>query len=259
MQPYPVSISLSSYGADLVRQYGQLHFIELLADAGVDCIELREELFDTPPDVPVFKQALAQSGLECVYSSPLELWTRQGGPDPRLPHTLASARALGAVALKVSLGHLRPDCDLAALQPWLKAGDPLLLIENDQTAQGGRLDALLSFFQRAQQAELPVGMTFDIGNWQWQGESATQAAHQLGQWVRYVHCKGVERNRDGRLVAVPPQPDELAAWERLFRHFPPGVPRAAEYPLVGADLKAVTHLHACALARLGGHPEVSHA
>ncbi|AXO89228.1 AP endonuclease [Pseudomonas parafulva] len=259
MQPNPVSISLSSYGADQVRERGQVAFLDVLANAGVDRVELREELFTEPPDTARLKAAITSRGLECLYSAPLELWTRQGRPDPQLPQALATARALGAVALKVSLGHFRAECDLADLGPWLKPGDPLLLVENDQTAYGGRLEALLSFFQRAQQAALPVGMTFDIGNWHWQGESPGHAARHLGGWVRYVHCKAVARNPDGRLVAVPPEPSELANWQRLFTCFPPGVPRAVEYPLVGADLTAVTHLHACALARLGTHPEVSHA
>ena len=43
MHKYPVSISLSSYGADLVRQQGQLSFVELLKAAGAQRIEWREE------------------------------------------------------------------------------------------------------------------------------------------------------------------------------------------------------------------------
>lgn len=39
MNKPPVSISLSSYGADLVRQQGQGRFIDLLAAAGASRIE----------------------------------------------------------------------------------------------------------------------------------------------------------------------------------------------------------------------------
>ena len=39
-----VSISLSSYGADLVRQRGQGSFVDVLATAGASRIEWREEL-----------------------------------------------------------------------------------------------------------------------------------------------------------------------------------------------------------------------
>ena len=62
MTTFPVSISLSSYGADLVRQRGQTSFIELLAKAGVTRIELREELL-TSEDPSTFSQAVQQQRL----------------------------------------------------------------------------------------------------------------------------------------------------------------------------------------------------
>lgn len=261
MHSNPVSISLSSYGADLVRQRGQMSFIDLLAAAGVRRIELREELFDAPPDPASFSAAITRAGLEALYSSPLELWTVQGQPDPRLPAKLALARAFGAVALKVSLGHYRERCDLGALQALFAEGDPVLLVENDQTLQGGRIEPLVRFFQRAHSWEIRLGMTFDIGNWQWQGESALQAARQLGRWVRYVHCKAVQQSPDGRLHAVPPAEADLLAWEALFDEFSPGLVRAVEYPLVSDDLLTLTRNQVNSLARLGlgASKEVSHA
>ncbi|WP_085679981.1 MULTISPECIES: sugar phosphate isomerase/epimerase [unclassified Pseudomonas] len=261
MHANPVSISLSSYGASLVRQRGQLSFTELLAAAGVSRIELREELFDEAPDTVALSAAISASGLECLYSSPLELWTAQGEPDPQLPAKLALAKALGAVALKVSLGHYHEQCDVGALQALLQEGDPVLLVENDQTPHGGRIEPLLRFFQQAQGWGLPLGMTFDIGNWQWQGESALQAARQLGRWVRYMHCKAVQQGADGRLHAVPPKAADLLAWEALFDEFSPGLVRAVEYPLAGDDLLALTRAQVHNLARLGlgTSEEVSHA
>lgn len=259
MHPNPVSISLSSYGATLVRQQGQGSFLPLLAAAGVDRVELREELFVQPPDAAALVAALESARLTCVYSSPLELWTPTGTLDERLPETLAAARALGAVALKVSLGYYQAHCDVAALKTLLKPSDPQLLVENDQTQQGGRAEPLLHFFQRAQALSVPVGMTFDIGNWQWRGESALQAARLLGRWVRYVHCKAVERAASGRLAAVPPQAFDLKAWETLFDAFAPGVPRAVEYPLVGDDLLTVTRDQVRHLRALGAVEEVGHA
>jgi len=259
MHANPVSISLSSYGASLVRQQGQESFLELLAAAGVMRVELREELFDEAPDAAALSAAIEALRLECLYSSPLELWTPDGQLDPRLPAKLALARELGAVALKVSLGHCPPQRDLTALQALLHPEGPLLLVENDQTAQGGRIEPLLQFFERSEAMGLALGMTFDIGNWQWQGESAAQAAQQLGRWVRYVHCKAVQRDANGRLVAVVPQAADLVAWEALFDEFTPGLVRAVEYPLAGDDLLALTRAQVNNLARIGLGAEVSHA
>ncbi|PYB78089.1 AP endonuclease [Pseudomonas sp. LB-090624] len=259
MCPNPVSISLSSYGADFVRQRGQEQFLDLLAAAGVSWVELREELFASAPDAAALGSLIAVLGMECLYSTPLELWTAQGVPDPLLAQKLEIARALGAVALKVSLGHFNERCDVAALKTLLPADGPLLLVENDQTLQGGRIQPLLQFFQDADRLGLNLGMTFDVGNWQWQGEPASQAARQLGRWVRYVHCKAVQRRADGRLVAIPPQASDLEAWAGLMAEFVPGVVRAVEYPLVGEDLLMLTRAQVRSLSVLGAGEEVAHA
>jgi len=73
MHKYPVSISLSSYGADLVRQQGQSSFVEVLAAAGAQRIEWREELL-THEQPQELAEAAANQDLESVFSSPLELW-----------------------------------------------------------------------------------------------------------------------------------------------------------------------------------------
>ena len=65
-----VSISLSSYGADLVRQRGQGSFIDVLAAAGASRIEWREELL-TAEDPAQLANATQAVGLESVYSSPM--------------------------------------------------------------------------------------------------------------------------------------------------------------------------------------------
>lgn len=94
-------------------------------------------------------------------------------------------------------------------------------------------------------------MAFDIGNWQWQDQSAAVAARQLGRYVAYVHCKAVARRADGKLVAVPPAMTDLHEWEQLLKHMPAGVMRAAEYPLQDDDLLQLTAHHVATLSRLG--------
>ncbi|MCO7518492.1 MULTISPECIES: AP endonuclease [unclassified Pseudomonas] len=251
MHSNTVSISLSSFGADSVRHLGQASYLPLLAAAGVRRVEWREELFDQAPDLALLRSQAAEHGLQSLYSTPLELWREDGSLEPAIGERLQRADALGAVALKVSLGHYRDGCDLRALTPLLQAR-AALFVENDQTAHGGRLDTLLAFFREAQRLAVAPGMTFDIGNWYWHDESPLLAAQLLGPWVRYVHCKAVARRADGRLVAVPPQALDLAQWRELVKHFAPGLPRAIEYPLVADDLLAYTAQQVAQLAELEG-------
>jgi len=252
MSRFPVAISLGAFGADFVRERGQASFIPLLVEAGVTRIELREELFSGREDLAALGEAIRAQGLECLYSAPLELWLEgQRQPSPALEATLQRASACGATWLKVSLGHLTEDSDIAALADRLARYDVHLLVENDQTPQGGRIEPFTDFFARVDALQMPIGMTFDIGNWMWQEQSASSAAHQLGRFVEYVHCKAVVRNPAGKLIAVPPTPTDLHQWEQLLKHMPTGLPRAVEYPLQGEDLLEVTRTQVDALARLG--------
>lgn len=255
MNRFPVAISLGAFGADLVRERGQASFIPLLVEAGVSRIELREELFVGEldrEDFPALAQAIRDQGLECLYSAPLELWLEgQSQPNGQLESTLQRAAACGAAWLKVSLGHFSALSEVAALADCLARHDVHLLVENDQTPQGGRIEPFVGFFARVDALQLPIGMTFDIGNWMWQDQSTASAARQLGRYVEYVHCKAVVRNAAGKLIAVPPATTDLQAWEQLLQHMPAGPPRAVEYPLQGDDLLQVTGVQVQYLASLG--------
>jgi sugar phosphate isomerase/epimerase len=251
MNKPPVAISLSSYGADLVRQRGQGSFIDILAAAGADRIEWREELL-TREDPEQLASATRAQGLQSIYSSPMELWLAgQSKPNPELITALQRAQAFGSQWLKVSLGYFTDNNDLQALAQVLRESPVQLLVENDQTLHGGRIEPFQRFFAAVEQHALPISMTFDIGNWHWQDQSASSAARLLGRYVGYVHCKAVSRRADGKLVAIPPAVSDLHLWEQLLRHMAQGVMRAAEYPLQGEDLLQLTRAHVSDLARLG--------
>ena len=258
MHRYPVSISLSSYGADLVRQRGQLSFVELLAAAGARRIEWREELL-TSEQPGELAQAAAAQDLECVFSSPLELWVAgRAQANSELAATLDRAQAFGARWLKVSLGYFTDTNDLHSLSALLNRHPVRLLVENDQTLHGGRIEPMQRFFDGAERLAVPVKMTFDIGNWHWQDQSARTAARLLGRHVDYLHCKAVARRADGKLVALPPGSADLHLWEQLLQLMPQGISRAVEFPLQGDDLVAVTAEQVAALAHLG-QPRVENA
>lgn len=258
MSKSPVSISLSSYGADLVRQVGQLAFVEVLAKAGAQRIEWREELL-TSEDPRELAHAIEQQGLEAVFSSPLELWVAgRAQPNPLLAATLKRAESFGARWLKVSLGYFTDTNDLHSLSALLNRHPVRLLVENDQTLHGGRIEPMQRFFDEAERLAVPVKMTFDIGNWHWQDQSARTAARLLGRHVDYLHCKAVARRADGKLVALPPGSADLHLWEQLLQLMPQGISRAVEFPLQGDDLVAVTAEQVAALAHLG-QPRVENA
>lgn len=249
----PVLISLSAFGAAEVRRHGQLWFTQLSLQAGADGVEVRSELLvDGESELAAIAQVVHALGKDLVYSSADYLWAPDGTLDvPALERALLAAQTLLAPKIKMSIGGFGPGSHstLLTLQGRLQETKVELVIENDQTPMAGTLAAMQNFFSAASAHGLALGMTFDMGNWHWSGECPLQAAAVLAPQVRYVHCKGVQRQTQ-RWVAVP-LAESSSPWRAILRALPTGVPWAIEYPLTGDDLVAVTrreidHLRAVA-------------
>jgi sugar phosphate isomerase/epimerase len=238
----PILISLSSFGAAEVRRHGQLWATQLSLAAGADGIEVRSELLvDAASELPTIAHAVRAAGKSVVYSCADYLWAEDGTLDmPALDRALAAAKTLGAQRIKMAIGGFDSisHSTFITLQERLHAGKTELVIENDQTPAAGTLAALQDFFDTANAQGIFLGMTFDMGNWHWTGECPLQAAAALAPQVRYVHCKGVQRQPQ-RWVAVPVA-ESSAPWRAVLRALPADVPWAIEYPLIGDDLLAVT-------------------
>jgi len=241
--PPPILISLSAFGAAEVRRHGQLWFTRLSETAGADGVEVRSELLVDPvTELPAIADAVHTAGKRVVYSCADDLWAADGMLDmPALDRALTAARTLGAPRLKMAIGGFgaASHATFALLQDRLQSTPTELVIENDQTPAAGTLAALQDFLGAAHAHGFFPGMTFDMGNWHWTGECPLQAAQALAPQVRYVHCKGVQRQPQ-RWVAVP-LAESSAPWRAVLRALPADVPWAIEYPLAGEDLLAVTH------------------
>jgi sugar phosphate isomerase/epimerase len=233
-----VLISLSAYGASEVRRHGQAVFARIALDAGADGVEVRGELLtDAQRELPAIREIAR--GKRLVYSSPDGLWRDDGMFDEgAVAHAIDAAQRLGAPRVKMAIGAFDARrASVEAIGCFTQQGVELV-IENDQTAQAGTLDALCAFYEAADKANVAPGLTFDMGNWHWTGECPLRAGEALASRVVYVHCKGVQR-QPTRWIAVPVA-DSQAPWRAVLRAMPKGVPWAIEYPLAGDDLVAVT-------------------
>ncbi len=237
---HDVFVVTAAYGNDTVLAMGGQHkLLPGIAGSGASGVEIRRELL-TETDLtrlPELARAISGHGLRCFYSAPEALFAPDGTPNTLLPQLLAEAGRLGAERLKLSLGHYSPAFDIAALGRLLMSQPVRLMVENDQT-DCGALAPINAFLRQAREARLPVGMTFDMGNWRWVGEDPRAAAVALAPFVDYIHVK-VALSLDNGWRAVPPQTDGRD-WRRVLASLPGDVPRAIEFPLEGEDLAAVT-------------------
>lgn len=235
-----IIVVTAAYGNDHVKALGgQSAVLPFIAGSGADGVELRRELF-TPDELSRLAELAAdieRRGLLVCYSAPEALFAADGSLNPRLSDFLLEAQTLNALWLKLSLGHFSHHDDLEALREILQESGMALVVENDQT-DCGQLAPMQRFKAACRVNQLPITLTFDMGNWLWVGDSPEEAARHLAPAVSYIHVKAAEPHHS-QFRAVPP--DEASArWLALLNNLPADAPRGIEFPLTGHDLTAVT-------------------
>lgn len=235
-----IIVVTAAYGHDYVRNAGgQIAMLPIIARAGADGVEIRREMFNDAEmmELPELANAIESQRLLACYSAPEPLFLADGTLNPLLPTLLEEARSLNALWLKVSLGHFERKAPLETLRTWLSVSGMALVVENDQT-ECGQLPPMQRFKAACRVLQLPVRLTFDMGNWLWVGNSPQEAAHQLAPAVCYIHVKAATAYQ-GSFRAVPPNPNHTD-WQEVLRALPADAPRGIEFPLEGDDLTAVT-------------------
>ncbi|VUS66964.1 sugar phosphate isomerase/epimerase family protein [Klebsiella huaxiensis] len=235
-----IIVVTAAYGNDHVKALGgQSAVLPFIAGSGADGVEIRRELFsaDELNRLPQLAADIEHRGLLACYSAPEALFAVDGSLNPHLAGFLQEAQTLNALWLKLSLGHFTRHDDLETLRDILQESGMALVVENDQT-DCGHLAPMQRFKAACRVNQLPITLTFDMGNWLWVGDSPEEAARQLAPAVSYIHVKAAEPHRSHfRAVA----PDEASdRWLALLDKLPADAPRGIEFPLTGHDLTAVT-------------------
>lgn len=234
-----IIVVTAAYGHDRIRTLGgQSAVLPFIAASGADGVEIRRELFASDELNPLTTLAveIERHGLLACYSAPEPLFGADGKLNARLPALLQEACTLNALWLKLSLGHFVAPASLEPLRDILAQSGMALVIENDQTSCG-QLAPMRRFQAAVKALNLPVTLTFDMGNWLWVDESPEEAASLLAPTVSYIHVKAAQLHAD-RWRAVPP--DAAPRWQALLNQLPADVPRGIEFPLEGQDLATVT-------------------
>jgi sugar phosphate isomerase/epimerase len=239
-----VVIVASAFGAQAIWRDGHASWSATARRAGAQAFEVRRELMhdaDAQPEaLRALGTALAREGLWRVWSTPDALYGEDGTLDePALTAAVTAGRALGARFVKLQLGGFSGDAHAARLAALLgelgartgEAGEgPRVVVENGQLEQGGKLAQFTGLFNALREGGAPgvIGMTFDIGNWQWPGEPPLLAAAALAPHVEYIHCKAVVGEGARRFAAAPGDDDTLC--RAALALLPTHVPRGIEFP-----------------------------
>lgn len=218
------------------KQMDQRAFVKRLAQAGpvIEGVEIRQELLPVDEDTrKAFFLELLETGTQkdwqFFYSVPQSLFTDQG-LNPQLESWLAEAAAFKAASVKVNIGEV---AGIAAVEPTELAAllakyQVRLTIENDQTEANGRLKSVTEAIAAVAKGQLPIGYTFDIGNWLVMEEDLDLAFAQLKEKMTVLHLKNIDEKLETTLL------DEgTAAWQS---YLPKEVPVILEYPMAFAAI-----------------------
>ncbi|MCM3719017.1 sugar phosphate isomerase/epimerase family protein [Fictibacillus phosphorivorans] len=250
-----IIVTLNSFDIEEVVKRGQDAYLPLIAQSGARGAEIRRELFADCDRSALkgLRESLEQLKLFSVYSAPVELYKQDNLLDhDSIKQVILEAITLGSRFVKFSLGHFDPKQteiqELTSVLRALKVEENRLqvLIENDQTSHGGNLERIQQFLKEASKQQVPIAMTFDVGNWKFTGEDVEKASEKLADYVKYIHFKQVEETEKG-LVTIPLPEEEHAEWRNILHSLDQNVPRAIEFPLRGADLLHITSYYTALL------------
>lgn len=235
--PAQIVIVASAFGAQAVRRAGHGGWVDTAANAGAAGFEVRRELFGHEAEASFqalqsLGAAVAARGMWAVYSTPAELYRDDGELNSTaLALAYAEADALGARWLKVQLGGFAGSAHGATLARVGAGRRARLVVENGQRERDGTLVRFVQLFAALERdgGAHRLGMTFDIGNWEWTGQAPLEAAHALAAHVEYVHCKSSEGQGSRRFPVAPAHDD--AAFQAVLAQLPRSAPRGIEFPL----------------------------
>lgn len=250
-----VFITTSAFGVEEVLKRGQAFYFPIIAQSGGSGVEVRGELFsEKDSSLKELGRLIEQKNLKSVYSVPLTIWKENGELNEAcIRSAVKGAIELGAIIVKFSLGRYIPlKSDVNSLKGLLlelgvEKHNLKVTAENDQTSYGGNVKNLCKFFHDCSFNEVPIKMTFDIGNWNWTREDSYKAALALGKYVIYIHCKHAKLSSN-QWITLPLPNDINAKWREVLSALPQDVPKAIEFPIDDNDLEQVTHQYVQLLA-----------
>lgn len=236
MEMSEIYIPLNSLFAEKITMKDLLQAISIVGKSKASGIEIRRELLKEKELLSILKNIqpiLHKANLATVYSAPVPVWNSTGSVNEQALQTIfEESNCISAKWVKLPLGHYIEDkSELQSLWQILKNHPNVtLLVENDQTLEGGKIQPLASFFENASKIDIPVSMTFDIGNWAFQNEDAYEAFQIFQPFIFYLHLKHVCKE-DNHFFTVSLPIEQDAYWRQFDQWIPASIPRALEFSL----------------------------
>ncbi|MFD1671843.1 sugar phosphate isomerase/epimerase family protein [Agrilactobacillus yilanensis] len=227
-----VSINTAVFLEAMQNGVAQSDCVQVLAGMAIDAIEVRGEFFKPETkaqELAAIAEFCQAQNFDFYYSVPEELFTATG-LNPSLTENLAMAQKYQIKGLKYSFGTL-PTLNQTELETLKKISttNVAVTIEN-QPNQNGVLATFVKDLTWVQENKLPLGYTFDSGNWYWIDEKPETAFAALKDQVTIFHLKDI-KDQDTVLLG-----EGLTDWQSLVQQLKPTSPVFLEYAIQPAAL-----------------------
>lgn len=225
-----IVINMLAFEQEMSNQKRQSYFFENISRLGLHRVEVRREFFCNFDDFHSTREESKKHGLELLYSVPLPLFVRGRLDRAMLNEIAREAETLDVRGIKWICGefsHWDSD-DVAYMLEFAHMCPRVLTVENDQTKCNGTMQNMYVFLDASRRLNIPLGATFDIGNWSWVNQNPVDNAQRLFDFVRYIHVKDVVQEQGGPR-AVPVGQGQLPLKD-IMNHLPKDVLIALEYP-----------------------------
>ncbi|WP_086350752.1 sugar phosphate isomerase/epimerase family protein [Candidatus Enterococcus clewellii] len=186
----------------------QIEFLKQLAalQLPIKGVEIRREMLSTvrekrEEELKVIAELAQKNSWVMMYSVPESLFLAEG-INPDFSIWIKELQAFNGESMKVNTGDVASIslADGSTLKAALDKAGIRVTIENDQTLENGTFAATQQALREIQEADLPIGYTFDVGNWLVMDESPENAYQQLKQAIDVIHLKNMNEQKQAVLL-----------------------------------------------------------
>lgn len=220
------SINTAVFASKIQAGGSQLSYLEQLSDYPIDNIEVRGELFNEETkdsELKAIYELCQKQNWGFFYSVPEQLF-KTTEVNPNLEDHLKMAEKYHIGHLKISLGDLEDISvdQLEGLKDLLNKYNVKVTIENEPN-KNGVLDNIVQQIIKLRELDIPLGYTFDSGNWYWIYEDPEDAFKNISEAITVFHLKDI---KDRETVMLN---EGATDWKSLLNNLSNNIPVFIEY------------------------------
>jgi sugar phosphate isomerase/epimerase len=218
---------------DLKNGVDQSIIIDKVNKLGIKNVEVRREFIkDFNKEILDIKGKANRYNINLFYSVPECLFVENKLRKKEIECYFNEAYNMSCHNVKMNIGEISELLveDVKVIDELCNKYFIKLTVENDQTAENGRVEKIYNFLKQDRELGGDITFTFDVGNWIFQGEDPVKNSELLKDFVTYVHLKNADDNRKNTLLY-----EGVLNLENILNNLAKNLPMALEYPCTSIE------------------------